>query len=714
MDLPSRAFDVLLHLIEHRDRFVDKDEIIAAIWGKVIVTDDSLIHAVSVLRRALGDVRQHSRFIQTIPRRGYRFVAEIREDDRAAAEAAPAVPAGAPRSPGAPGDAPETATGPASRAGAVSPRVWTAVIATLALAAAAVVLIDPAIGPAAPEAASVRLFQPAPPDSTIVSGGVLSPDGRYLAFVARDKSRGETAMWLRALQTDELRPLRGTAGASKPFWSPDSRHIGFFANGQLLAIAIADESLRTIAPVFAAAGGTWGPDDTILFAEWTHGLVAVPASGDGAVRTVSVLDRDAGDIAYAWPQFFPDGRQFLYQIVSLDAERSGIYVGSLGTEQHFKLLDTSSSAALAPPRHLLHVENDMLIAEELDAERRELTGRAIVLARGVSAPSIMGESIVSASAGLIAFQQGTARQDLAWYGRDGKQQETLQLATGLFNPRISPDGALLAGSSSPTTDPGLWLISLERDETTRLETDALAPVWSPDGRRLAFGSRSGQSLMIRSVDGSDAERVVANGSGVMILNDWSPDGRWLVFTQQGVGTGLDLWILDIGTGESRPLLATADSETQARLSPDGQWIAWASDETGALETYVARFPELTDRRRVSAGGGGQPQWRADQRELFYLSPQLAVMAVAVEPGAVTEFGPPRQLFRAPIAGDPADGRDFYAVNADGTRFLIATTATENESEAITIMVNWSGSREGVQGELAAAFDGSESRYRVHD
>ena len=216
----------------------------------------------------------------------------------------------------------------------------------------------------------VWLSQPSPPDSSIASGGVLSPDGRYLAFIARDDTVGRTALWVRSLRSSALERISGTEGASKPFWSPDARRIGFFASGKLMTVDLAGRNLRTVAAVdVVVAGGTWGPDDTILFALWPSGLYAVPASGDGRVEVVAKLDRDARDIAFAWPQFLPDGRRFLYQIVSLDPARSGAYVGSLDTPESVRLLAGNSAATFAAPRHVLYVENNMLIAAEIDDER---------------------------------------------------------------------------------------------------------------------------------------------------------------------------------------------------------------------------------------------------------------------------------------------------------------------------------------------------------
>jgi dipeptidyl aminopeptidase/acylaminoacyl peptidase len=339
----------------------------------------------------------------------------------------------------------------------------------------------------------------------------------------------------------------------------------------------------------------------------------------------------------------------------------------------------------------LHVENDMLIAEELHPERPELTGRAILVARGLSAPSLAAGNVVSASAELLAFQQGVARPDLTWFNRDGEPLRSLHVPTALYNPRLAPDGSKLVASSSVTTEPGLWLVSLDREEYVRLETDAIGPVWSPDGRRVAFTSRDGFDLYVRSIDGSEDRRRLTSDDSVKVLNDWSPDGAKLVFTRYDRERGLDLWLIDVGTAVKQPLLATPDNETQARISPDGRWIAYASDETGMLQVYVARFPDLSDRRAVSVDGGGQPQWGADQTELFYLALDRTLMAVRVHGREAIDFATPQPLFRAAVPGEPGDARDYFAVDASGEHFLVAGATHENDDgQAITILVDWTG------------------------
>lgn len=684
--LPSRAFDALVYLLERRKRLVQKNELIEAIWTDVVVTDDSLTHAISVLRRALGDERAHPKYIETVPRRGYRFIGGVRTredaiEPRPEPEASQAEPtrAAAPAAAGLPPQPRKPARLGWMAGGA-------ATCAALAVLAAVVAWQAPSRGALG---RPVWLSQPSPPDARIVSGGVLSPDGRSLAFVARDDVAGNTALWVRSLESSQLERLAGTDGASKPFWSPDSRRIGFFANGKLKTLDADGGAPRTVADVdVVVAGGTWNADDTILFALWPSGLYAVPANGDGSVETIAKLDREARDIAFAWPQFLPDGRRFLYQIVSLDPVRSGAYVGNLETRESVRLYSGSSAATFAAPRHVLYVENNLLIAAELDAERLELTGRASVLARDVSPPSLGGDSLMSAAGDLLAFQLGIREHNLAWFDRAGRNVGTLPVPTVLFNPRISPDQSRLVATSAVTNNPGLWLAHLTRPEVVRLETDAIAPLWSPDGRRIAFTARDGFDLLVRSVDGAEPPRLVTSDDSIKLLGDWSPDGTELVYTRIDGASSFDLWIARADDGSARPLLATPANEMQARISPDGRWLAYASDESGVLEVYVELYPELGDKRKVSVGGGGQPQWRADQRELFYLSADRSVVAVETKTSGEMDFGTPRPLFRASLRGNPADARELYAAAADGSKFLLAGPVEENADRPITVIVDW--------------------------
>jgi DNA-binding winged helix-turn-helix (wHTH) protein/Tol biopolymer transport system component len=678
--LPSRAFDALVYLLERRERLVRKNELIDAIWADVVVTDDSLTHAISVLRRTLADERAHPKYIETVPRRGYRFIGAVRTDDVADE---PSIEPPARESP-----APTPAAEPPSQRHRVARFRWIlgGAAACAALAALAAVLVSQA--PANEGVArSVWLSQAPPRDASIVSGGVLSPDGRYLAFVARDDVAGHTALWVRSLQSNALQRLAGTDGAAKPFWSPSSRRIGFFANGKLQTIDVTGAAVQTVADVdVVVAGGSWSADDTILFALWPSGLYAVRADGDGAVETVARLDRDARDIAFAWPQFLPDGRRFLYQIVSLDPARSGAYVGNLDTGESFRLLPGRSAAAFAAPRHVLYVENNLLIAAEIDPERLELTGRASVVARDVSPPLLGADNVMSVAGELLAFQHGVREQNLAWFDREGRNVGSLPMPTGLFNPRISPDQSRLVATSAVTDNPGLWLAHLTRPEVVRLETDAIAPLWSPDGRRIAFTARDGFDLFVRAADGAVQPQLVASDDTIKLLGDWSPDGAELVYTRIDGASSFDLWAARADDGSARPLLATPANEMQARISPDGNWMAYASDESGTLEVYVAPYPELGGKRRVSSGGGGQPQWRADQRELFYLSADRSVVAVELDSNG--EFGTPRPLFRAALTGNPGDARELYAAAADGSKFLLTGPVAEATDQPITLIVDW--------------------------
>jgi Tol biopolymer transport system component len=618
-----------------------------------------------------------------VPRRGYRFIGIVRTDEVERGVGAPT------NEPDAPPAAVGVATSSApSRKAALSARVAVGAAAFAVLVALIVIFGRP---PPSPEVAarSVWLSQPSPPEASIASGGVLAPDGRYLAFVARDDLAGKNALWVRSLQSSELERLPETEDAAKPFWAPDSRRLGFFANGKLMTVDIASRVVMHVADVdVVVAGGTWAPDDTILFALWPSGLYAVPASGDGHIEVVAKLDREARDIAFAWPQLLPDGRRFLYQVVSLDPNRSGVHVGSLDTGETFRLLAGDSAATFAAPRHVLYVENNLLLAAEIDTENLELTGRTSIVARDISPPLLGADNVVSAAGELLAFQHGVRNHNLAWFDREGRNVGTLSLPTTLFNPRISPDQSRIVATSAVTNNPGLWLAHLTRAEVARLEPDAIAPLWAPDGERIAFTARDGFDLLVRGLDGAEPPRLLISDDTIKLLGDWSPDGAEFVYTRIDGAASFDLWIARVEDGTARPLLATPANEMQARISPDGKWLAYASDESGALEVYVQRYPELGEKRQVSIGGGGQPQWRSDQQELFYLSADRAVTAVAIETSAGIAFGTPRALFRASVAGNPADARDLYAAAADGSKFLLESPIEERADRPITVIVDW--------------------------
>jgi DNA-binding winged helix-turn-helix (wHTH) protein/Tol biopolymer transport system component len=675
MALPSRALAALAYLIEHRDRLVEREEIIAAVWHDVAVTDDSLIHAVSVIRRSLGDDPSHASFIETIPRRGYRFVGTIESME-------PADPV--------PGVLPDVrAALPSPTDSRVASWRWRPALAIAALGivvlASIIVGRDALTGDRRRDASALE--QIAPPGTTIVSGGVVSPAGRHLAFVARDEHSGKTALWIRAIDAIEPRMLPDTEGASNPFFSPDGQAVAFFRNGQLVAADVTGKRRRTIAPVHGApAGGSWGADDVIVFAEWMTGLFAVASTG-GPVSPVTRLDHTALDVAHAWPQFLPDGRRFLYQVVSPDNTRAGVYVSSLDSRTSTRLLDDAAAAIYVAPGFLLYVQHEMLMAEPFDADRLRLGGRAVLLSRGISAPSLAEGSVVSASRDLLAFRAGASKQQLTWVDRSGVPQGSLEVPTSMFNFRVSPDGQFVLAASSLTDATGVWLVDLASRHSTQLAADGIAPLWSPDGRRLAFTSRAGLDLHVRaSVGGARLEPLISDQS-VKVLNDWSAHAQAIIYTRHDPVSRLDLWHVPLAGGAARPLLNSAFNEAQARISPDGRWLAYVADGTGTQEVYVRRYPELDAPRHVSSGGGGQPQWRADQRELFYLSPDRSLMAASVIDTREGSFGAPRRLFRTSIAEGPSAARDSYAVMPDGRSFLI-DARRDASTKPITVMLRW--------------------------
>lgn len=697
--LPSRAFDTLVYLLRHRNQIVEKDALIAAVWQGSFVSDDSLVHCISVLRRALQDEAERPLLIATVPRRGYRFIGEV-------VDLAPDAPAPLPQDvliPHAVREDDVVATNPArSEVIVLSPptiRAWR--MAAIALTAAGIVVISLLLagrlgghegtGVSPP---TVVLAQLPPSGATLSSNGVLSPNGRFLAFTARDRDTGTSNLWVRTLDSTDVRVIDTTDGASRPFWSPDSRAIGYFAADRVKTVPIDGGGSRVVARITgSAAGGTWSRDNLLLFGDSGRGLVAVELS-TGTTRVVTSLDV-THDGAHAWPSFLPDGRRFLYTITSWNPGRAGIWLSATdGSESPRRLVSSQSPAAFAEPGYLLYVQDNALVALRL-AENLSPSGPSYTLASHIPTPRVVDADAFSVSGSLLSYRLGGKSDEMAWFSRQGQRVATLQEPTALKNPTLSPDGSQLLATGIPSRDPGLWLVDLSGNAATRLADDGIGPVWAPDGQRIAYTARGGRDIVLSSTLGPSREQVLLHDDTRKVLQAWSPDGAFLLFTRRSEETQLDLWLLPVAQPEqARPLLATPANERGAAIAPDGRWFAYTSDESGESEVYIQAFPGLGSKRMVSVGGGSGATWRRDEQELFFLSPDADLMALDVRFDSAPHVGRARRLFRPPVLAGVSEARNHYVASPDGKAFLFNITEDGQERAAISVMVNWAAKLRG--------------------
>ncbi|HEV3216991.1 MAG TPA: winged helix-turn-helix domain-containing protein [Vicinamibacterales bacterium] len=677
--LTPKVFDTLAVLVLHRDQVVEKDELMKLVWPGSFVAEDNLTHNISVLRKALGDFSDPPEFILTISRRGYRFIASVTElrADSGEASAAPDT-----------GDALE----PKAKS---SLGRWMGIFAAISLLAGLAILARAVLlAPAAPSALGpIRFVVNAPKGTTLVTGAVLSPDARHLAFVAADRS-GTRCLWASDLDSAESRVVPLTEGASRPFWSPDGQRIGFFADGKLKKVGLGGDPPQTIASVGAdVAGGSWSTNGLILFAERLSALYSVSAEG-GTVTSVTRLDPSAQERRHRWPQFLPDGRHFLYFVVSASPDHSGTYVGSLDSaERGARLLDgTSSPAIYAQPGYLLYVHDRMLFAQPFDLTRLQLTGRPVAIVANVSPPRISDGAVLSAAAGgVLTFGGNGNAEHLVWFSRSGQSLGAIDTPTVLRNPTFSPDQRQLLGQSDEADRAGVWVVDLERGASTRIAADGAVPLWSPDGAHIAFtsGRTTGvDDIFVRPTAGRSEDSLLLRTMDTKHVHSWSLDGRYIVYVSTSPRQKLDLWLLPMfGDRQPIPFLQTPFNQKQGQVSPDGRWMAYASDESGAWEVYIQSFPVPGGKRTVSVGGGTEPQWRRDGRELFYLAADDTLMAVDVKPGETWQAGRPNALFRPRLSRTEVP-RNHYAVAADGQRFVIDSVSDGDNQEPMTVLVNW--------------------------
>ncbi len=554
-----------------------------------------------------------------------------------------------------------------------------------------------------PADARVWRFAVSMPAQTSLSGDsiAVSPDGRMLSFAGT--AEGRTLLWVQPFDSLNARALQGTEGATFPFWSPDSRSIGFFAQGKLRKVEVSGGSTQTICNAPFGGGGTWNRDGTILFApNLSGGLLQVPAGG-GEPALATALDESRGEKLHRWPQFLPDGRHFVYFARGERPADTGVYVGALGSgsvSKGMKLpVSTDSMAMYAPSGHLLFVHGGALMAQRFDADRLQVSGQPFPIGEQVVPSVSFGLAPFSVSAnGVLAYRRGAGSTQLTWVDREGKRLGQIGASGVYLFPRLSPDGNRLAVERrDPEKGVDIWQFDLRRGAWSRFTLDTgseRCPIWSPDGRRIVFVSnRDGiENLYQKDSNGFGKDQLLLASTDVPW--DWSADGQYIVYSYLDPKTSWDLWVLPLnGSQKPMPFLQTPFNEWQAQFSPNGRWLAYTSDESGNFEVCVRSFPETSSastpgqKFQISTAGGAEPRWRKDGRELFYIAADGKLMAVELNGEARFQPGTPNPLFQTRVSGFKGYALH-YDVSTDGKRFLVSAPVEDSASFPTIVEVNW--------------------------
>jgi serine/threonine protein kinase len=580
-------------------------------------------------------------------------------------------------------------------------RIAWATAAVLAIAVSVVAIPRLVNPPARPSPVRLAML---PPENTILNSNeanmAVSPDGKMVAFVAAD-STGTERLWVRALQTKSARALPGTATPSLPFWSPDSRFVAFFNPGNLLRIDVAGGEPQVLCDAPGGRGGAWNDDGVILFAASSSGpLSRVPASGGEAV-VVTRVDSSRGEVAHRFPCFLPDGNHFLYVVLPGEGGLYETRVGSLDSDETKPVIRADGAAVYAEPGYLLLSRQQSLEAVHFDSGRLEMIGNPIAIGESQSGQAqYTGAFPASVSKnGVLVHPVGFLRNTrLEWFDRAGKRTSTVSLPPANYRAlSVSPDGRRLAIErwlSSVNSE--IWTVDLARSVPTRLTFEGVynyTPVWSPDGKYVAFTSdREGQeNIYLRLATGSGEARKLSTPEALFqVPNDWTPDGRYLVYEALDPVTGWDIWLLDTSKeGEAIPFLKTRFHEWDAYVSPNGKWIAYRSSETGSFELFVESFPEPGNKYRVSTNGA-LPfiTWNETGTELIFLGGDgTSLMSVDVRTGATFEAGISELLFRVP--------RGSYGISPspDRRHFLVSVPVAEGASSVLSVVLNWTAALE---------------------
>lgn len=527
------------------------------------------------------------------------------------------------------------------------------------------------------------------PSGTVLGSVALSPDGRTMAFVARDAAQHD-ALWVRPIDTLQPKLVAGTAGARLPFWSPDGSAVGFFADGSLKIQRLDGGPARVIAEAPDPRGAAWGHDDAIVFAPRTAGSLRRVSALGGAVSDVSTLE--AGEVSHRFPSFLPDGRRLIYLSRSATRADDALFVSEPGKAGRVRLLSARSNGAITPQGRLVLWRGGALVWHAVDLDSLRVSPNAQVIAEDVTYLADHAEALFAVSpAGTLVFRSGQpAHSQLTWFDRTGKGLGILGTPHNYRNIELSPDGSRLAAEwldpIEGTDD--IWIMDWRRDVTARLTFSSANdgdPVWSPDGSRLLFTSNvdGHYRLYEKAASGEAAEMAWPAHPLPVFPEHWSADGRHVVVVAGDEGER-DLYML-APRGQIRRLFSRVFARDEAQFAPDVRSVAYQSSESGRSEVFLVGLDDTRRQVQVSPAGGAQPRWRADGLELFFLALDGSVMSAPVTPSTM-QVGTARALFRPSI--DTSTSLNQFVVTPDGARFLLAIPQEQPQRQSYALLLNW--------------------------
>ncbi len=543
------------------------------------------------------------------------------------------------------------------------------------------------------DAKAVRVaFEPPPElafNDTQPDAAVISPDGQKIAFTATSED-GKRMLYVRNLDSTEVKLLPGSQNALEPFWSPDSRSIAYGSNGKLKRSDLTGANAQVLCDSPRLIGGTWNKEGVIVFAPGYRMTVMQLSARGGEPKPVD-MQTDGEDLEHRNPYFLPDGRHFLL------GRNGGLWAVSLDSPELKRIGDIRGAVVYAPPGWLIFLQNETLVAQAFDAGKLALTGEPIPIITGAKNPP--GNRRFSVSDNGILVWQGPWQRDyqLVWYDRAGRQtgviDAPMKVSVG-HSPMISPDGKRLVvrkATGSLGADSNLWVIDLQKGTGQRItSTFSQMPVWSPDGSRILHNN--GNNIAVKAANGTGDAEILSQRTAFPA--SWSSDGRFIFFTERAVKTRMDIWVLPMfGDRKEYQLSNSPFEEMNPQLSPDGRWLAYTSDETGDYEIYVQSFSADgklgADKRLVSTGGGTLPVWRRDGGELFFIASDGQMMASTVKTGgAEFQFDTPKPLFKTRTMSLEGGIYHEYDISPDGQRFLIGTLVGEPTAPPPTVILNW--------------------------